>query len=470
MIKKLSFFQNGYWLHPLLLAIYFLLNVWYDSAKISFTEVVGTFITVVLLLAIIWGILGLLRWKNRRNISLLVTPLAGLLLNAVYVQANLLHEQIRFRTTLGITLFVILMIALRLRKVRELLSNAHTYLVILILGWSLFLGYRWFSYPKEIITPPILEASHAGEKDVYLLVMDAYAATPNLQKYWNHSNKPFLDSLGSRGFHLVKNSHTTYNMTRRVMSTMLNVNYLNSSRDLARSDEVLLPFIPGNASSKLFKAKNYNTCWYSLLQETEDDFRNGVYIFPMSFTHYAAARSAIFYIPFLISKVPGYPVEKPEPKYKRLMKRMADFQTFLKDSSAARQFGYYHSELSHENYVVNKKGFDPDAENRPEMEAYGQTLVYHEGHILELVRNILSRRRPCIILIMSDHGHRWIKNIPRSEADKEGFENFMCVYETGQHYGDWYEGVTPVNAWRIVLNHTFGTALPLLPDHIGIYE
>lgn len=470
MIKKLPFVRNAYWLHPLLFAIYFILNVWYDSAKIDILDVALTCLFVGVILGLIWLLAGILIRGDFRNATLIATPLCFFFLNAVYVQSRIVQDVVRLRTTLIVILGIAFLAIIRLRKNEKYLAILHRYFVLLILGWGLALGYRWMLYPEEIITPPAIESTGKGNKDVYLLVMDKYAATPNLIKYWNHSNEGFRNNLSAEGFHVINHPKTTYNMTRRVMSTMFNLSYLNYEKDLIRSDEKILPYIPGNVSSRLFKASGYQTGWFSLLQETPDDRREGVSIFPLRFIYYALSRSIVAFFPFFHEDVPGYPVETSRQRYDRQMRKAQMFRAFLSDSSQTRQYGYYHSELSHEKYVVNGMGFDPSADGYSEKVAYRNTLTYHEKHILNLVKIIKNRKRPCIILIMSDHGHRWIKDIPLSEARTEGFENFMCVYETGQKYNDWYEGITPVNAWRIVLNHTFGISLPRLPDKTGISE
>lgn len=470
MIKRFSISRDSYWLHPLLLVIYFILNVWYDAAKLDVSEVALTFLCAGVTVGVIWVCSGLLMKRDFRNATLIATPLGFFFLNAVYVQSHIVFDVIRFRTTLAVVLGLAILIIFFLRKKGSHLPGIHTYLVVLILGWGAWLGVRLCIYPKEVISPPSVELTQKGRKDVYLLVMDAYAATPNLLKYWNHSNASFLKELRAEGFCLLDSPRTTYNMTRRVMSTMFNISYLNYDKDLSRSDEKLLPYIPENLSSRLFKASGYQTGWFSLLQETPDDYREGVYIFPLRFIYYAAARSIVSYFPMIFEKVPGYPVEESRRKYDRLMLREQQFRKFLQDSSSNLQYGYYHSELSHEKYVVNEKGFDSQVDELAEMQAYANTLTYHERHIVDLVKAIKKRNRPSIIFIMSDHGHRWIKGIPFSEAQKEGFENFMCVYETGGQYADWYRGITPVNAWRTVLNHNFGLTLPRLPDKVGIYE
>jgi hypothetical protein len=467
----MSFSKNNIlsagWLHPVLLVLYFITSVWYDSGRSAWGEIGLTLLITSGVVGLFWLFFALLAGPGARNASIPATLLALVLLNATYLQFSILHESVRFRITFPVVVGILGLLSFYFRKKQLNLGRIHLYFNLVILASGAWLGWKWINFPQHILTIPEVKVARAGEKDVYLLVMDAYAAPHNLKKYWHHGNTAFTDSLKRRGFRVFPHAHSNYNMTQRTLGSMLNLSYLNSLEE-TRSTEKLLEYIPDNLTTKLFRQQGFRTGWFTLLQEYPGDTRPGTTFLPISYLTYAASRSAAYFVPAVYARIPGAIDEPLEPRFRRLMQRAADFERFVKEPATGRRFGYYHSVFSHPTYVVNARGFDPNIRSVPEMQAYGGTLPFSEQHMLGVVNTILSTGRPSIIVILSDHGYRGIQQIPREEAIREGFENFLCVYETGGVGADWYEAITPVNVWRKVINHEFGSGLPMLEDRYGI--
>jgi hypothetical protein len=94
--------------------------------------------------------------------------------------------------------------------------------------------------------------------------------------------------------------------------------------------------------------------------------------------------------------------------------------------------------------------------------------VQYVNQVMEQVLGAILREsaRPPVIVIHGDHG-------PGSGLDWESAEgtdlrersSILSAYLLpGAPAGTVYPSITPVNSFRLVLNHYFGTALELLPD------
>jgi hypothetical protein len=97
-------------------------------------------------------------------------------------------------------------------------------------------------------------------------------------------------------------------------------------------------------------------------------------------------------------------------------------------------------------------------------------MKYVNKRVIEVVDNLLanSAQRP-IIILQADHGVRWRLDGKQPERNtpkiyKEAFSILNSYYLPGYDYSQLYDSITPVNTFRVVLNHYFGTDLELLED------
>ena len=96
------------------------------------------------------------------------------------------------------------------------------------------------------------------------------------------------------------------------------------------------------------------------------------------------------------------------------------------------------------------------------VESYLDQLQY-ANKLLKAFFKIMSvkRKRECVIIIQGDHGFRELKNASGRELM---FMNLNTFYFSDKNYTDLYDGISPVNTFRVVLNKYFCQQLPLLKD------
>jgi hypothetical protein len=95
-------------------------------------------------------------------------------------------------------------------------------------------------------------------------------------------------------------------------------------------------------------------------------------------------------------------------------------------------------------------------------EGYISNVQFIDSQIVPVVAEIIRKSAtPPVILIMGDHG---ATGIPELETPRWRMSILNAFYVDEQARNDLYPSITPVNSFRVILNHYFGTDYPLLED------
>jgi hypothetical protein len=133
------------------------------------------------------------------------------------------------------------------------------------------------------------------------------------------------------------------------------------------------------------------------------------------------------------------------------------------------KFIYTHLALPHHPYYYDSSGtkslYDsvtlsyPGGKNN-----YLQYLLYSNKKLLSLIDFIRKNNpTPPIIILMSDHGYRKFEKTEKVDS-KYYFMNLNTVFVPNGNYAGFYDGMSNVNQFRVILNSEFGQKLPLLKD------
>jgi hypothetical protein len=114
-------------------------------------------------------------------------------------------------------------------------------------------------------------------------------------------------------------------------------------------------------------------------------------------------------------------------------------------------------------------------EVRPEnyIEYYTHQIDYLNQVVLDTIDAILdSTRKPVVIILQSDHGDEKFldRDAPTTQGVKVRSAILNAFYFSDQSYDGFYPTMTPVNTFRLVFNHWFGTRYPLLSDKVFFHE
>jgi len=98
---------------------------------------------------------------------------------------------------------------------------------------------------------------------------------------------------------------------------------------------------------------------------------------------------------------------------------------------------------------------------------YRNQLTFVNKKVTEMIDQVLAESaEPPIIVLQSDHGPEAVLNWqgPDTQGLKERMSILNAYYLPGNGAQHLYATITPVNSFRIILNHYFGQTLQLLTD------
>jgi hypothetical protein len=283
--------------------------------------------------------------------------------------------------------------------------------------------------------------------DIYYIIVDAYSRADVLRDVYGYNNKPFIDYLERRGFVVNHSARANYALTEQCMPSAMNFTYLPIP-DSIRNVKAASYLMKENRLFAFLKSQDYTTITYPTAMVT--DFANA--------DLYPVGR-----IGFMNEFVTMYYLNTPIPS---LLRGVTDFS--FRKSRTDNIFEHVVSVPRMTEPTVTLAHLSTP--HQPYM--YGRT--YHEELdslnvvLMGVIDTILARSsQPPIIVLQGDHGHRKL-TIAHGEVSKRSMRDAMGILNA--YYlpdgGDslLYDGITPVNTWRMVLDYYFGTNLGRLED------
>ncbi len=323
--------------------------------------------------------------------------------------------------------------------------------------------------------------------NIYYIILDAYASGEILEEVYGFDNSEFLDFLKSRGFVLPGPGRSNYDMSLMSLASSLNYQYLDENDYRAGKMDYLLSMFRENRVVKSLRELGYRLAafdsGYDNTELRDADIRLSSGWSPGEF---AAELINFTPLPPLLALLGGRGYEG-SLQYRAHRERI--LYAFDNIPETARLEGplfvFSHVLAPHPPFVFDEEGqsiqlsdyyITGDAADylermgitREEYRSYyvGQ-LKFINRQVMEMVDRLLenSSSDP-IIIIQADHG-------PRSEytfcdldcsnpAEGLSILNAYHLPEGGAEH--LYPGITPVNTFRVIFNHYFGTDLELLPD------
>ena len=146
-----------------------------------------------------------------------------------------------------------------------------------------------------------------------------------------------------------------------------------------------------------------------------------------------------------------------------------NFNDLLKELSAtdtAPRFVYTHLMLPHEPFYLKADG-SPVSDSAiikntvDERSGYIAQVTYSNKLLEQIIRKTEEKStRPRVIIIEGDHGYRFWdeKNL------KKEFPNLNSYYFSDGDYSALYEGISPVNSFRVIMNKYFCQHMKMVKD------
>jgi hypothetical protein len=351
-----------------------------------------------------------------------------------------------------------------------------------------------FPQPMETASPRSVQAVRAAGRsrliakakgelpDVYYIILDAYGGADSLKMFYGHDNAPFLRALEGRGFYIPRNSHANYNQTPLCLASSLNLTYIDNltnqlgpaSRDVEPARQMLDDNVVARHLAKFgYRYVHVSSGAGQTRVQTADLVLNDRAQMS-NFEGHAIGLTALDAAPL-----------SEKARYREHREQLLGGFREL-DSVAQlpyRKFVFAHILAPHPPFVLGANGEAVDPKG-PLSFADGSWLVpgmpkdeyrsryiaqmsYVNRRVLEAVDAILRQsKRPPIIILQGDHGARMHLDWESHEkTDVRETYSILNAYLVPQKVRDClYDGITPVNTFRILLSSLYGAKYKKLPD------
>ena len=386
----------------------------------------------------------------------------------------------RTSVLLSVVMVLTLIVLIRLWKTGRKLSRLVLFLNALILIYLLVDGTKAFFIGQRqqtklvVATPfqPVGICDTCRYPDVYLLLMDEYASTRSLQKWYGYDNSGLDSFLRDQGFHLYGGSHSNYNFTAFSMASILNMSYLKglapgnvcSISDYASCSNL----IQASSVVRQFSQAGYDIVNYSIFDLEGKPSDVNLHLLPVKAnlisgqTLWGRVRrdlgSRFYKLPVPVVKDQVYQLVHDNDRFIQGVEKQSQ-------TPASRpRFIYAHLEMPHHPHFFDRKGrLKEPKELTKGIEPYLDYLPYTNGVIKKMIDAIQQNtHHGAVIILMGDHGVRYPAT--SDSLNTHDFENLNAVYFPGLDYQGLPDSMNGVNQFRVVLSRVFRQEIPLLPD------
>ena len=480
-------------IHPILFAIFpTLLIITLNLDEVIFKDAGFSLLIVVGIVIVSWIFLNLFL-KNRLKSGLLVS--LGLILFFSYGHFTRFASQIGIdagalpfsHTTYAVPFYGIMLIVgiFSIIKIKKYLKNITFFVnvigvVIIAMLLSNVISYSFennnFDVTSNEIDYRILHQPELNEKpNIYYIIVDEYTSDEILLEIYNYDNHEFLTKLTQRGFYIPTTSYANYVTSPLAISSTLNMSYFNDEKINPTLDN-RNEFYNNNQLMQILKSLDYTIISMSL-----------EYGYPEISDHQLCA-SLMFVNQFHNTLIDGslwhpfskYFVTAGDPQRDRVNCKFSELSN-LENSFSTPFFVFAHIMSPHPPYLFGSNGEPSNPEflaigaaSWDNKSGYVNQVQYINKKIIETVDKILQESDSApVIIIQGDHGTptqlgggglRW--NNINDDSIIERTSIFSAYYLPNLDSEVIYEGITPVNSFRIVLNNYLNGNYDLLEDKI----
>jgi hypothetical protein len=306
--------------------------------------------------------------------------------------------------------------------------------------------------------------------DIYYIILDAYGRADVLQEMFGYDNRPFLNSLESRGFYVAKCSQSNYGQTMLSLTSSLNFDYLDSlTSSLTADTDTRAPLRAlgqYNNVRKFLVSQGYNIVSFATNFPVSEWKDANYFLSPppqgMSDFEIMLSQTSLWRVPMDMADEPPERVSA-EWYRRRTLFALAALEKIVPDIPSPK-FVFAHLVIPHHPFVFGPNGQELNSIEAgvPKFEEYKvkypDQVTYINKRILAIVDLILKNSpRPPIIIIQGDHGPAPFDVTPRR------MKNLSTYYFPDNTEG-LYPTITPVNTFRVIFDKYFGQPYPMLED------
>lgn len=471
-------------IHPFIFSIFpvfFLFT--FNLNQLSFQDIIFPLILILSITFLIWILLSFVI-KNKIKSALIIS--IGLILFFTYghvhniisdsdfIQSEI--ERHRYLLIPFISAFIISLIYFvkSTRKFDNLTKIVNTISIVLIMISMVNVGT--FAFEQNSLNS--LEATNEPQTildkqlpNIYHIVLDGYAGNEVLNEFYNYQNKEFTTFLQTNDFIIPSKSTSNYAVTFLSLTSILNMEYVNDFVKELGSDSnnqhPVYEMTKNNQVMQILKDHGYKIIILGSTVEFATEFTESDVLL--------CSEKSLTNTEFMINLVK---TSMLKPIYSILFetsrdKIMCSLDTLptLHEEYEAPIYVFSHILLPHppfqfgpngEEIIPTKIEISDDWSNT---EGYINQVKFANKKISEFVTKIKADNENSIILIHGDHGTGSVNNFEISGDEiKQRMIIFNAYHLPGNPEILPYDGISPINSYRIIMNSYFEKDYQLLDD------
>lgn len=344
------------------------------------------------------------------------------------------------------------------------------------IGQYIFRSFQTQSRVDEIDVPISLELKGNGPPpDIYYIILDGYARDDILSRFYELDNSDFLSRLNQSGFSIAYCSQSNYAQTQLSIASSLNSDYLENLNDrykVGNTSRLGLPeLIKHSSVRQMLEKLGYKTIAFdsgydaTRLQDAaayySPEILSDINDFEDLFIRTTFARVLLEGIAFL--NIPPDWEVRDQAHRERILYTLEKLKEVPEIDGP--KFVFAHIISPHWPHVFGPNG-EPVHEHPDSVSGYKNQVIFISDQIESVLEEILDNSEvPPIIILQGDHG-----SVIESPQRRMSILNAYFLPEDGDNI--LYEGISPVNSFRLIFNDYFGGQFPLLDDvsYFSSYE
>lgn len=322
-----------------------------------------------------------------------------------------------------------------------------------------------------------------GTPDIFYIVLDGYGRSDVLKREFDFDNASFADGLRSHGFFVARDSRANYCQTELSIGSCLNYEelqrllpssltnetdrdpidkliYHNAARDFL--EKLGYDFIPITTGFPPIRFEGHGESLrtsesISLLESQVISMTPLEVIADTATSQYGMRRD---WINAAFASIERLASRGPRPRFV-VCHILAPHPPFVfgpngEARSPHRMFAYWDA----------SDFYDHGGSMAEYKQGYAEQARYIDSKVLAMVEELTKGARKPVIIIQGDHGPKMkLDQTYLAKTDvNECFPNLVAILAPDSVKSKLYDGITPVNEFRILFSTLFGADLPNRPD------
>ena len=471
-------------IHPFLFAIFPILALRnYNIIYVDFASIARSLILSLVLTGLLWSLLkAVIRDGDKAG---LITTLAVILFFSyghAYLQIELASEEaIQHRYLLaifGIVFVILSAVILRLRDIfgiKQFVTVVGAVMIVFAVVQSVSYDISRYQANAQATggLEPIAKPNHTKSEmelpDVYLIILDAHTRSDVLKENYDYDNSEFIQGLKEMGFYVAECSQSNYPVTRYSLTSLLYADYLQNFTDMPA-----MPDMGGSTIHQALQSLGYTTVAFENRTSGHYDLNEDIRLSrnqlafgvdlgggPNEFEAELFQTTFLKFFYDLPQLIPGFDPDRLEQtEYREHFLQMHYILDELDQVPAMEgpKFVFVHILVPHPPFIFSPNGeFHPTGD---QISGYRDNVQFVESQILPSLKEIIAQSKvPPIIIVQGDHGP-----IGKKVTREMRMSILNAYYVNEETKASLYGTITPVNSFRVILDHYFGYDLPLLED------